>query len=218
MNFTSLLEDRTAAIFVGEPAGGSPAHYGDATGFTMPNSKLSFNVSTQHWDLGVQPTDVREVHEPGFLAPTTMEALRAGRDPAMEAIRAWKAGSLLRERLLDRYRNGGVDSAIALARAEAKGPGLWPSRVQEMVAFGYSLYGVRAPGADMRQVFEAITEIYPDSHYAWFHLGRLHQFSGRPREAAEAYARALRLRPSNDLIRRFSEAATRQAAQAPKRH
>ena len=43
-------------------------------------------------------------------------------------------------------------------------------------------------------------------------------FSGRPREAAEAYARAVRLRPSNDLIRRFSEAATRQAAQAPKRH
>ena len=216
MNFTSLLEDRTAAIFVGEPAGGSPAHYGDATGFTLPNSKLSFNVSTQHWDLGVQPTDVREVHEPGLPAPTTMEALRTGRDPAMETIRGWKAGSLLRERLLDRYRNGGADSAMALARAEARGPGLWPSRVQEMVAFGYSLYGVRAPGADMRRVFDAVTEIYPDSHYAWFHLGRLHQFSGRPREAAEAYARALRLRPSNDLIRRFSEAATRQAAQAPK--
>jgi hypothetical protein len=81
-----------------------------------------------------------------------------------------------------------------------------------MVAFGYSLYGVRAPGADMRRVFEAITDIYPESHYAWFHLGRLHQFSGRPLEASNAFGRALRLRPSNDLIRRFSEAATRQAA------
>jgi len=216
MNFTSLLEERTAAIFVGEPPGGSPSHYGDATSFTLPNSKLSFNVSTLHWDLGVAPTDVREVHEPGLLAPPAMEAIRAGRDPALEMIRAWKSGGLLRERLLERYRNGGVDSALALARAEATGPGLWPSRVQEMVAFGYSLYGVKAPGADMRRVFEAITEIYPESHYAWFQLGRLHQFSGRPGDAAAAFARARRLRPSNDLIRRFSEAATRQAAQPPK--
>ena len=46
----------------------------------------------------------------------------------------------------------GVDSALALARAEARGPGLWTSRVQELVAFGYSLYGVRAPAADMRRV------------------------------------------------------------------
>jgi hypothetical protein len=218
MNFTSLLEDRTAAIFVGEPPGGAPLHYGDATGFTLPNSKLSFNVSTLHWDLGVPPTDVREIHEPGLLAPTTMEGLRAGRDPAVEAIRGWKPGSLLRERLLDRYKNGGVDSAIALARAEAKGPGMWPSRAQEMVAFGYSLYGVRAPGPDMQRVFAAITELYPESHYAWYHLGRLHQFSGRPGAAAAAFAHALRLRPSNDLIRRFSEAASRQAAQQPKRN
>jgi len=134
----------------------------------------------------------------------------------MEAIRAWKSGSLLRERLLERYRDGGVDSALALARAEVRGRGLWPSRVQEMVAFGYSLYGVRASAADMQRVFEGITTLYPESHYAWFQLGRLHQFSGRPGDAAAAYARALRLRPSNELIRRFSEAATRQAAQPPK--
>lgn len=212
MNFTSLLEDRTAAIFVGEPPGGSPSHYGDATGFTLPNSKLKFNVSTLHWDLGVPPTDVRELQEPGLPAPTSMAALRAGRDPAMEAIRAWRPGSLLRERLLERYKNSGVDSALALARAEPAGPGLWPSRVQEMVGFGYSLYGVRAPGADMRRVFETVTEIYPESHYAWYHLGRLHMNNGRPSEAAEAFGRALRLRPSNELIRRFNEATIRQAA------
>jgi hypothetical protein len=216
MNFTSLLEERTAAIFVGEPPGGAPSHYGDATSFTLPNSKLTFNVSTLHWDLGVAPTDVREVHEPELPAPPTIEALRSGRDPAIAAIRAWKPGGLLRERLLERYRSGGVDSALALVRTEATAPGLWPSQVEEMIAFGYSLYGVRAPGPDMRRVFEAITDIYPDSHYGWFHLGRLHQFSGRPREAADAFGRALRLRPSNDLIGRFSQAATRQAAQAPK--
>lgn len=89
MNFTSMLEDQTRAIFVGEAPGGSPHHYGDATLFTLPNSKMNFTVSTLEWTLGVQPMDVRLVMEPDIAAPPRHEDVANGRDGALEAIRAY---------------------------------------------------------------------------------------------------------------------------------
>ena len=92
MNLVSMLEDQTEAIFVGEPPGGSPRHYGDARSFTLPNSRMRLRVSTLMWDLGVAPDDVRQFMEPDIWAEPTIEALREGRDDAMEAVRVYKTG------------------------------------------------------------------------------------------------------------------------------
>ena len=43
------LEQDTQAVFVGEPTGGSPNQYGDATKVELPNSGLNAFVATVAW-------------------------------------------------------------------------------------------------------------------------------------------------------------------------
>jgi hypothetical protein len=43
------LEQDTQAVFVGEPTGGSPNQYGDATKVELPNSGLDAWVATVAW-------------------------------------------------------------------------------------------------------------------------------------------------------------------------
>jgi hypothetical protein len=211
MNFTSLLEERTAAIFVGEPPGGAPSHYGDATRFQLPNSDLRLLVSTLHWDLGVRPTDLREVHEPDLPVAPRFADLRSGKDGALAAIRAWQPESLVADILFDQFRRLGMDSAVAAARkaVATADPRPWASRVQQLERFGLRVIRSGASGEDIYRSYRLATELYPESPAAWYALGRVY-FGRRPKDAAEAFQRAGRLRPASDLIRRMAEASRRQ--------
>lgn len=211
MNFTSLLEERTGAIFVGEPPGGSPSHYGDATSFHLPRSGLELRVSTLHWDLGVSPSDVREVHEPDLPVTPRFADLEAGKDPALDLIRAWRPGASLAEQLMDRYRRDGLDSAVALAKRLPAEPAPWSSRVGQFEKFVHAVIRSGAKGPEIYRAAELPTELVPESAVAWFELGRTYQYGGRAREAAQAFRRAHEVRPAQDLIRRMYEAATRQS-------
>lgn len=142
MNFVSLLEDRTEAIFVGEPPGGSPSHYGDATAFSLPASGLDLYVSTLHWDTGVRPTDVREEQEPELAIAPRFADLVAGRDSAMAAIRAWQPGASLSERLLALYRSGGLAAAPRGGGGVREGPDASPGARADPPAGG----GGSSPG------------------------------------------------------------------------
>jgi len=82
---TASLERETHALFVGEPTGGKPNHYGDAKRVTLPNSGIVLAVSTLYWERG-GPDDQRIWLEPDIPAPPSARAYFAGRDPAMEAI------------------------------------------------------------------------------------------------------------------------------------
>ncbi len=213
MNFTSLLEDRTSALFVGEPPGGRPSHYGDATTFVLPASGLKLNVSTLHWDSGVAPTDVREEQEPDLLAPPTMADLRAGRDPAISAIRDWKPGGTLHEQLRERFERAGIDSALNLMRSTAPDQATpWNSRAQQFIKFAYDLFGARGTSSDIGRVLELTAQLYPDSPNVWFELGRINTFIGRGAAATVGFERALRLRPNQETIRRFYEVARRHSS------
>jgi hypothetical protein len=86
-NFTTFLERNTKAIFVGEPTGESPNHFGDPDPIELPSSGISINLSRKRWDDSI-PGDHRPWTQPGIPAPLTLEDFRKGRDPAVEAI--WK--------------------------------------------------------------------------------------------------------------------------------
>ena len=49
-NFSMDVEQKTNAIFAGEPMGGSPNLYGDTRPVTLPNSKLTVNISARTLD------------------------------------------------------------------------------------------------------------------------------------------------------------------------
>ncbi len=86
-NFTTFLERNTKATFVGEPTGESPNHYGDPEPIELPSSGISINLSRKRWnDSG--PGDHRPWTQPAISTPLTLDDLRKGHDPALEAI--WK--------------------------------------------------------------------------------------------------------------------------------
>jgi hypothetical protein len=84
-NFTTFLERNTKAIFVGEPTGESPNHYGDPDPIELPSSGISINLSRRRWNDS-DPGDHRDSTYPSIPAPLTLKDFRTGRDPALEAI------------------------------------------------------------------------------------------------------------------------------------
>ena len=82
-NPASRLERDSFALFVGEPSGGSPNHYGDAQRFRGEASGVTSIVSTLPW-FDSYPMDERDWIMPDLLVPSRFEDWRAGRDAALE--------------------------------------------------------------------------------------------------------------------------------------
>jgi len=85
----TYFERYTNAIFVGEPTGSSPNFVGEETPFTLPYSKIVANVSDLYWESS-WPQDHRKWIAPQIYLPPTFAAYRANRDPALEAILAYR--------------------------------------------------------------------------------------------------------------------------------
>ncbi len=88
-NAATFIERHTNAIFVGEPTGSSPNFIGEDLIFTLPYSQLMANVSDFYWQSS-WPMDYRAWIAPQIYRPPTFAAYRANRDPALEAILAYR--------------------------------------------------------------------------------------------------------------------------------
>lgn len=82
-NPITRLERDSFAIFVGEPSGGSPNHYGDAGLFRGEATGLASIVSTLPW-FDSYPPDDRVWILPDLPAPATFEDYRTGLDRALD--------------------------------------------------------------------------------------------------------------------------------------
>ena len=81
----NALEMRdTNAIFVGEPTGGRPNHYGEVKTFRLPNSGLTVSYSTKYFRK-IKDADPPAV-EPDILVEPTFAQWKDGRDPVLEAV------------------------------------------------------------------------------------------------------------------------------------
>jgi hypothetical protein len=90
MNAVSYFGKYTAAVFVGEPTGGKPNAPGDETFFTLPYSGIVVNLSDRYWQ-GTWPDDFSDWRAPDIAVPVTFVDYAAGRDAAMEIIKAQAA-------------------------------------------------------------------------------------------------------------------------------
>jgi len=88
-NSATFFDRFTSVIFVGEPSGSSPNFIGEETPFTLPYSKISVNISNLYW-ASSSPLDFRAWIAPTLYTPPTIEAYKANRDPAMEAILSFR--------------------------------------------------------------------------------------------------------------------------------
>jgi hypothetical protein len=84
MTFSLQMERHTQTLFVGEPTGSKPNHYGDSRKTLLPNSNITLRISSLYWQWS--PRDDREWIAPHAEAPPTLEAESAGMDPAMALI------------------------------------------------------------------------------------------------------------------------------------
>jgi hypothetical protein len=89
-NLANRLERETFALFVGEPTGGAPNHYGDARMFTGDATGITAIVSTIPW-FDSYPQDRRQWIMPDLPVPATFADWRSGRDAALEATFAHQA-------------------------------------------------------------------------------------------------------------------------------
>jgi hypothetical protein len=89
MLLTSMLESHLDATFVGEPTGSSPQFYGEDTFFRLPYSGLTGSISSRWFQNRFISDDERPWIAPDIVAELTLDDLRNGRDPALEAIRAY---------------------------------------------------------------------------------------------------------------------------------
>ncbi|PXF33435.1 peptidase [Mesotoga sp. SC_NapDC2] len=77
------MRKRTNAIFVGEPTGGSPRHYGEVGRFQLPNSGIFVSCSTTYWKT---TSDTSEAFMPDILAVRSFQDYYEMRDLAFEAV------------------------------------------------------------------------------------------------------------------------------------
>ena len=85
-NFAGEVDRRTRALFAGEPTGGAPNQWGDATLTTLPVSGWAVYVPPVF--VSVVPGDSRVAVEPQLPVELTAADYFAGRDPVLNAVRA----------------------------------------------------------------------------------------------------------------------------------
>ena len=92
MNLAVDLECHTRALFVGEPTGSSPNHYGENTEIVLPQSGLHATASTLWWQSS-ESYDDRSWIAPDIPARLSAEDYAAHRDPAVEAALRYTPGT-----------------------------------------------------------------------------------------------------------------------------
>jgi C-terminal processing protease CtpA/Prc len=84
-NFATELDQRSAAVFVGEATGGSPNLYGDTINHRMEWFGLTVRIPTLYWQKSVAD-DPRLSIEPDLEVPLTASDYFSGADPVLAAV------------------------------------------------------------------------------------------------------------------------------------
>ncbi|UCE03329.1 MAG: tetratricopeptide repeat protein [Candidatus Latescibacterota bacterium] len=204
-NLITKLDHETEAVFVGEPSGGKPNHYGDARRVTLPESGLDVSISTLYWQDG-GPFDRRAWVPPDIAVDITANDWVTGRDPVLEAARSVDPQAVaqpLDELLTDTYQEHGFAAALAAYRTFKSDPAHRYIETEfVMNRVGYHLLQ-NGQIEEAIQVFRLNTEAYPESWNTYDSLGEALVEAGRIEEAITNYERSLDLNPENAAAARM---------------
>lgn len=193
-NLATLLDIHTDAIFVGEPTGGSPNHFGDAATVTLPNSGLPVRIATLRWQDS-DPRDTRPWIAPDVAVDLSFADFFSGHDPVLAAIRAWKPEPALSDRIRVAVLEGGGEAAaktIAAYRADPRNRWTDVEAVVNRLAYQFA----REKKLDSALALLLLNvDLFPDSWNVWDSLGEGYRFLGKTEQAIAAYEKALTLNP-----------------------
>jgi hypothetical protein len=193
MNLTSQLELWTQTIFVGEPTGASPSHYGDAKRVTLPRSGLTVRLSSVYWrDWSVDES--RTSVEPELTVGLSSADYFAGRDPVLEAALAHREPAAIADQLLGAFERGGADAAWRRQYQITSDPRTaGVDLFEDLRLVGRGLLG-RGRTADALQVFQQNQASRPESFEANADLGEALATSGKAAEAIPYLEKALAIK------------------------
>ncbi len=191
------LERWTNTLFVGEPTGSSPNHYGDTHRFELPNSGVRGSVSLVYW-LRTGRGDIRPWVAPLLVAPLTASDDRENRDPALDAVLSFDPDRpRVTTQLIEAYESGGLGSAREVLTGLRDEPAArYLSTEGAVNQLGYTLMGSNRV-REAIEVFAWNVELHPDSYNVYDSLGEAYLEAREWPAARENYARSLELNPRN---------------------
>ncbi|MFN0141108.1 MAG: hypothetical protein ACKVQW_13600 [Pyrinomonadaceae bacterium] len=193
-NAVNDLEKYTNAIFVGEPTGASPNHFGDARPIILPNSKLRIQASTLWWQ-DKDPRDTRKWTAPSLAADLTSDDYQNGRDPALEAILNYKPVQSVQEIVTKARASGNVAQFLIEYKAFKANP-LHKYIDTETILnrVGHFLLGSNKADQAL-EVFKLNAAENPRSAIVYQSLGDAYAIKGDKPSALSNYEKAVSLDP-----------------------
>lgn len=212
-NFVNQMELNTNVIFVGEPTGASPNHYGDNVPVRLPNSGVEVRVSTLWWQ-DLDPRDRRKWRAPDLTAELSSRDFFSGRDPAMAVISDHRAQAPIEQQVREALLRQQAPAAEKLLREWIVQPvNKYGSAEARINALGYQLMGEGQLDVAL-EVFALNTRVYPDSANVWDSLAEAQINKGLTADAARNYEKSLALNPQNGnaaaVLRRLREGAQQE--------
>ncbi|MDH3587866.1 MAG: S41 family peptidase [Gammaproteobacteria bacterium] len=111
--FMHKFEELTYAMFVGEPSGAKPSHFGDGRRIVLENSGLTLRVSTIYWHSWLT-NDFRAAINPHLSAPISSSDYFNGFDPVLDAALRYKVPGSLAMQINEQFRQGKNQNALLL--------------------------------------------------------------------------------------------------------
>lgn len=208
MNTSAWLEQNTHTLFVGEPTGATPNHFGDAQLVTLPYSRLQVWISHWAWQ-NVQPWDARPYIAPHLPAPVSFADYVANRDPALDAVLHFGDEPSLTDRVRPLLEAGNHEGArAAYAEYRRRHADLWGRTTEsEINTLGYAFLGDGK--ADLAlEVLRWNVESYPKSANAYDSVAEAYMKHGDASQAVTWYRKALEVDPefanATEMLRRLS--------------
>ena len=194
-HLATKLDLHTDAIFVGEPTGAAPNHYGDAKPFFLPNSGLRIAVSTLYWQNSL-PWDTRRWVAPELAAAPTWEEYRAGFDPALAAILDYEPTPSLADQLHEILIKQGLKAAReAYDSFIAEPVHKWVDTEPALNRLGYRLLYDEDRVDDAIAIMRLNVEQHSESANAYDSLGEAYLKAGNKKLALKAYREAQQRNP-----------------------
>lgn len=187
------LEQFTNTLFVGEPTSGRPNHSGELRRFYLPNNSGVEVRYSAMYEVQSSPGDLRPAIMPHLKAELTAAEYRAGIDPAMREILAYKPkvsmAPILRETIMTKGVQAGIEQYRKL---EADHFNQYIFTESELSGLAYSLYQANRAN-DAIAVLRLLTTEYPYSASAFNQLATAYMAAGMNTQAIENFRRAFAL-------------------------
>ena len=206
MNLVTDIEKWTQVIFVGEPTGNAPSHYGDSRKFVLPKSKLTARISSVYWrDWSVDEN--RPWVAPDIKVGLSSEEYAANRDPVLDEIISYKAPETLSGQLKEKIEMSGIEAAVfhyykfrySLRTSRIKAE-------EDLIKVGDYLLG-KGEFKEAGYIYLMCVSDYPDSFKAHLGLGKVYINQKKKNQAIETLEKALMLNPENRKAEELLERA-----------